>query len=33
VATRREAQVIHYRIADLRAQRVLQVLHDIYCRK
>jgi ArsR family transcriptional regulator len=33
VATRREAQVIHYRIADPRAQRVLQVLHDIYCRK
>ena len=33
VATRREAQVIHYRIADLRAQHVLQVLHDIYCRK
>ena len=33
VATRREAQVIHYRIADQRAQRVLRVLHDIYCRK
>jgi len=33
VATRREAQVIHYRIADQRAQRVLQVLHDIYCGK
>jgi len=32
VATRREAQVIHYRIADQRAQRVLRVLHDIYCR-
>ena len=33
VATRREAQVIHYRIADERAQRVLRVLHDIYCGK
>jgi ArsR family transcriptional regulator len=33
VATRREAQVIHYRIADQRAQRVLRVLHDIYCGK
>ena len=33
VATRREAQVIHYRIADQRAQRVLWVLHDIYCGK
>jgi ArsR family transcriptional regulator len=33
VATRREAQVIHYRIADQRALRVLRVLHDIYCGK
>ena len=33
VATRREAQVIYYRIADQRAQRVLRVLYDIYCRK
>jgi len=33
VATRREAQTIHYRIADQRAQRVLRVLHDIYCGK
>jgi ArsR family transcriptional regulator len=33
VATRREAQVIHYRIADQKAERVLRVLHDIYCRK
>jgi ArsR family transcriptional regulator len=32
VATRREAQVIHYRIADQRARRVLRVLHDLYCR-
>jgi len=33
VATRREAQVIHYRIADQRAQRVLRALYQIYCRK
>jgi ArsR family transcriptional regulator len=33
VATRREAQMIHYRIADQRAQRLLRVLHDIYCKK
>jgi ArsR family transcriptional regulator len=33
VATRREAQVIHYRIADQRARRVLRVLHDLYCSK
>jgi len=32
VATRRESQVIHYRIADQRAQRVLRALYDIYCR-
>jgi DNA-binding transcriptional ArsR family regulator len=31
VATRREAQSIHYRIADPRAARVLAVLRDIYC--
>ena len=33
VATRREAQTIHYRIADQRAKRLLQVLHEIYCSK
>jgi ArsR family transcriptional regulator len=33
VATRRQAQVIFYRIADQRARRVLRVLHDLYCRK
>ena len=33
VATRREAQMIHYRIADQKAQRVLRALHDIYCGK
>ena len=33
VTTRREAQTIHYRIADQRALRLLQVLHDVYCGK
>ncbi len=31
VATRREAQTILYRIDDDRAERVLGVLHDIFC--
>jgi DNA-binding transcriptional ArsR family regulator len=31
VATRREAQTIHYRIADRNVQRVLALLKDIYC--
>jgi DNA-binding transcriptional ArsR family regulator len=31
VATRREAQTIHYRIADARVARLLKVLKDIYC--
>ena len=31
VATRREAQTIHYRIADKNVQRVLTLLKDIYC--
>ncbi len=31
VATRREAQTIHYRIADKNVQRVLALLKDIYC--
>ena len=33
VATRRESQTIHYRIADPNAGRILDALHDIYCRK
>jgi ArsR family transcriptional regulator len=33
VATRREGQSIHYRIADPKAARVLRVLHEIYCRR
>jgi DNA-binding transcriptional ArsR family regulator len=31
VATRREGQTIHYRIADARALRVLGVLKEIFC--
>jgi DNA-binding transcriptional ArsR family regulator len=31
VATRREAQTIHYRVADPKAERVVQVLHDLFC--
>ena len=33
VATRREAQTVWYRLADPRAQRVIALLHDIYCPK
>lgn len=32
LATRREAQSIHYRIADPRAARVLAILYEIYCK-
>ncbi|MDX2203639.1 MAG: metalloregulator ArsR/SmtB family transcription factor [Hyphomicrobiaceae bacterium] len=32
VATRREAQTIHYSVADWRAERVLEVLADIFCK-
>ena len=31
VATRREAQTIHYRVADRRAERVVEVLHELFC--
>ena len=31
VATRRDAQTVHYRIADKNAARVLALLKDIYC--
>jgi DNA-binding transcriptional ArsR family regulator len=31
VAFRRTSQTLHYRIADKRALRVLQVLKEIYC--
>jgi ArsR family transcriptional regulator len=33
VATRREAQVIFYRLDDPRAARLLGVLHEIYCKR
>jgi len=32
VVTRREAQSIHYRLADPKAARVVALLHDIYCK-
>lgn len=32
VTTRREAQTIYYSIADKRAERVLAVLADIFCK-
>ena len=31
VATRREAQTIHYRIADPRLKDLLETLYQIYC--
>jgi DNA-binding transcriptional ArsR family regulator len=31
VRTRREAQTIHYGLAEGPARRVIQTLHDIYC--
>lgn len=31
VAFRRESQVLWYRIADPRAERLLATLHDLYC--
>lgn len=33
VATRREAQIIFYRLDDPKAARLLGVLHEIYCRR
>jgi ArsR family transcriptional regulator len=32
VATRRESQTVHYRLADPRAQRVLETLAAIFCK-
>lgn len=32
VATRREAQTIHYRIADRNVARIIAALKDIYCK-
>ncbi|QIK96483.1 helix-turn-helix transcriptional regulator [Sphingomonas sp. HDW15A] len=31
VATRKEAQSVHYRIADPKIRALLSALHDIYC--
>jgi DNA-binding transcriptional ArsR family regulator len=31
VATRREAQTIHYRLVDGPTRRLIDTLHDIYC--
>jgi DNA-binding transcriptional ArsR family regulator len=31
VKTRRESQSIHYRIANVQVQAIIQVLHDQYC--
>ena len=31
VATRREAQVLYYRISDQRVRRLLDSLYEIYC--
>ena len=32
VATRRDGQTIHYRIADRNVARIISVLKEIYCR-
>lgn len=31
VAFRRESQVLHYRLSDSRAARILELLKDVYC--
>ena len=31
VATRREGQTIYYRLADRRLERLIGVLHELYC--
>lgn len=31
VATRREAQTIHYRLADERARRLIPLLYEVFC--
>jgi ArsR family transcriptional regulator len=33
VSTRRDAQTIYYRVADLRVERVVQLLFELYCGK
>jgi len=32
VTTRREAQSIHYRLADQKAARIIALLHELYCK-
>lgn len=32
VATRREAQTVHYRLASPEAERVMAALYDVFCR-
>jgi DNA-binding transcriptional ArsR family regulator len=32
VATRREGQTIHYRLASEDVKRLISMLYDIYCR-
>lgn len=31
VKTRRESQVVYYRLGDENATRIIQILHEIYC--
>ncbi len=31
VATRRESQTIHYRLADGPARQIIELLHELYC--
>jgi ArsR family transcriptional regulator len=33
VETRRDGQTIYYRLGDPQVKRVLDVLHELYCRK
>jgi len=33
VTTRREAQTIHYRLADLRTVKIMRELYALYCRE
>ena len=33
VSTRREAQTIFYSLADARAERLIDVLHELFCSK
>jgi len=33
VATRREAQTIFYRLADPKAEKLIGMLHELYCKR